>query len=108
MPNRKLIGFTIFALIIIEIGTVASHWGDVVARRPDFAALYSAARLLRHAADEVQSSPVTRQDSVSPISAAVPADQGMVADTLHPPFEMLVFLPLSYLPYQTAYLCWLC
>lgn len=104
MPNRKLAAFTIIALIIIEIATVVSHWGDVKARRPDFAALYSSAQLLRGEAV------VTGSGSGLASGAAVSsggAQIGMRPDTLHPPFETALFVPLSYFSYTTAYIVWL-
>src|SRR4051794_39116407 len=45
-PNRRLILFAVAAVVLIQIGTVASHWKDVRAGRPDFASLYEGARLL--------------------------------------------------------------
>jgi hypothetical protein len=110
MPNRNLAGFVICALIIIEIGTVASHWSEVKARRPDFAALYSSAKLFRHA--EEPSFQVATQDpkagsTENPTRVESGSGSGMRPDSLHPPFEILLFLPLSYLPYLTAYVAWL-
>jgi len=110
VPNRKLAGFAIFALIIIQIGTVASHWGDVQARRPDFAALYSAAKFFRHSAPspeavEQSKRPVVESEAKSRVDDT--EREGMKADLLHPPFEILLFLPLSFLPYLTAYFVWL-
>jgi hypothetical protein len=93
VPNRKLAAFTIIALVIIEIATVASHWGDVKARRPDFAALYSSAQLLRGG------------DGVGGMAEG--AQVGMRPDTLHPPFETALFVPLSFFSYTTAYIVWL-
>jgi hypothetical protein len=100
VPYRKLAGFVVAAMILIQLGTVASHWGDVLARRPDFAAMYRAANQLRAAAS-------ANGSEVSPPSGtSSETSRGMAADTLHPPFEMLLFLPLTFLEYRFAYAFW--
>src|SRR3569833_1647712 len=68
-----------------------------MARRPDFAALYSSAQLLRGG----NHSQIVNDPSVQ-------AQQiGMRPDTLHPAFETALFIPLSYLSYTNAYAAWL-
>jgi hypothetical protein len=102
LPNRRLAAFTIFALILIEIATVASHWGDVKARRPDFASLYSSAQLMREG-KSTQAAQPTSETTNSGENQQI----GMRPDTLHPPFETALFVPLSFFSYTTAYVIWL-
>ena len=107
---RGLRTVVIVAMILIEFGSLKMHWGDVVDLKPDFAALYGTAEIMR-AGKRPHYNPSTIQgidvgyDSTSAKPAQPPQAK---TDSLHPPFESLLFLPLTFFSYKVAYLTWYC
>lgn len=102
-PKKPLLAITVLALVAIELGGVAGAWSDVVARRPDFFDFYSAARVIRSGIEPAYNQPNrTPPGNLKPFS-----DPANRIDTLHPPFESVLFLPLSWMSYLHAYKIWL-
>ena len=108
MLKRPLLWLIMLAMLSLQGACIASHWSAVIAGTPDFAALYGAAQSIHqgvvpdydpkkiHGVDAALDSP-----GVKPLP---PAETRV--DTLHPPFEILLFLPLTFLSYPTAYIVW--
>ena len=103
MVAKKLITICVLALLAIEIGSVAGSWKEVVARRPDFFDLYNASRLIRSGEQ-----PAYNRGPNAAQSAEMSNQPSSVrTDALHPPFESLIFMPLSIMPDLNAYKTWL-
>lgn len=104
--TRGLRTVVVIAMILIELGALHAHWGDVTQQKPDFAALYGTASMIR-AGKFPGYNPATIKgidvgyDSTAALQAPVAK-----TDSLHPPFEYLLFLPFTFLSYRTAYLVW--
>src|SRR5664279_3939189 len=108
MLKRPLLWLIMLAMLLIQGACIASHWSAVKAGTPDFAALYGTARSIHqgvvpdydpkniHGVDAGLDSP-----GVKPLQSA-----DSRVDTLHPPFEVLLFLPFTFLSYPTAYIVW--
>jgi hypothetical protein len=108
MLKRPLLWLIILAMLSLQGACIASHWSAVKAGTPDFAALYGAAQSIHqgvvpdydpkkiHGVDAALDSP-----GVKPLPLAETR-----VDTLHPPFEILLFLPFTFLSYPTAYIVW--
>ena len=93
-----LIGFNCVAFVLVQLGNSSLQKGD-------FKMFYSAAIALRsgHAGELYsQEFHASRQRLMVPLLS--PED---VKVYTHPPYELLVLLPLSLLPYKAACYCWL-
>ena len=109
MANKNVVIFAIVAVVLIQIATIVSHWPDVKAEKPDFAALYGTAREF-HGGEkpDYDATKIAGVDEAAEPSgpASATAPQTRKIDLLHPPFEALLFYPLAFLPYRAAYLVW--
>jgi hypothetical protein len=103
---RGLRTVVVLAMVLIELGTLHGHWGDVTQKKPDFAALYATAAMIR-----AGKPPDYNPAAIQGIDVGYDTPAGFQArrvktDSLHPPFEFLIFLPLTFLSYTSAYLAW--
>ncbi|MGA8438994.1 MAG: glycosyltransferase family 87 protein [Candidatus Sulfotelmatobacter sp.] len=72
---------------------------------PDFTVYYTAATILRHGLGH-QLYDAHVQYEVQKKSVGVIAARRSALPYIHPPFEALIFLPLTYLPYPQAFAAW--
>jgi hypothetical protein len=72
---------------------------------PDFTVYYTAATILRNGLGH-QLYDAHVQYEVQKRSVGVIASRQVLLPYIHPPFEALIFLPLSYLPYPQAFALW--
>ena len=72
---------------------------------PDFTVFYTAGKILRQGLGAQLYSP-RMQLAVQAEFAANPSLRQGPLPYIHPPFEALFFLPLTYLPYPTAFVVW--
>jgi hypothetical protein len=72
---------------------------------PDFTVYYTAATILRHGLGRQLYDPHVQYE-VQKESVGVIAARRSALPYIHPPFEALIFLPLSYLPYPRAFAVW--
>jgi len=72
---------------------------------PDFTVYYTAATILRNGLGH-QLYDAHVQYEVQKRSVGVIATRRSALPYIHPPFEALIFLPLSYLPYPQAFALW--
>jgi hypothetical protein len=104
--TRGLRTVVIIAMILIELGTLYGHWGDVREKKPDFAALYGTAAVIRTGKPPDYNPSTIKGIDVGYDQAAAPQAPAVKTDSLHPPFEYLLFLPFTFLSYRAAYLAW--
>lgn len=104
--TRRLRIVVVVAMLLIELGTAHGHWGDVLQKKPDFAALYNTAAMIRAGKRPDYSPSAIQGVDVGYDSAASIQPPSIKTDSLHPPFEFLIFVPLTYLTYSSAYLAW--
>jgi hypothetical protein len=103
MDSKKLLAGIIIVVIITQVAAVMGRWEDIKAGRPDFADLYGAGRVLYHGRSPAYPSRAVKAADELP---GAKVDFPLQADTLHPPFEALIFVPLARLPYTAAFLVW--
>lgn len=108
MLKRPLLWLIMLAMLLLQCACIASQWGAVKAGTPDFAALYGTALSIhRSVVPDYNPKRIRGIDAGldSPGVEPLPSADSRV-DTLHPPFEILLFLPLTFLSYPTAYIVW--
>ncbi len=105
-PSYKTIGR------ILVLGILATHayflWSvrDRIARGdPDFTAFYGAGKIVREGRVNSLYDGRTQQDVQREFTANDEIRRGPLS-YIHPPFEALLFFPLSFLPYGAAFLVW--
>ncbi len=72
---------------------------------PDFTIFYSAAKIVREGLGTQLYDPQVQYRAQQEFASGVSIRQGALPYN-HPPFEALVFIPLTWLPYLPAYLAW--
>ena len=104
-PAKKL--FTLFIA-----GTIAIHgfflWGirdRIVRADPDFTAYYTAAKIVRAGDGKQLYDPHHLQAVQRQFANDSDIRKGPLL-YIHPPFEALLFVPLSFVPYGTAFIFW--
>lgn len=108
MLKRPVLWLIMLAMLLLQCACIASQWSAVKAGTPDFAALYGTARSThRGVVPDYNPKRIRGIDAGlgSPGVEPLPTADSRV-DTLHPPFEILLFLPLTFLSYPTAYIVW--
>jgi hypothetical protein len=108
MLKRPLLWLIVAAMLSLQGACIASRWSAVKAGTPDFAALYGTAKFVhRGVAPNYDPTKIHGVDaSVNDRGAKpLPPAESQV-DMLHPPFEILLFLPFTWMPYAKAYIVW--
>jgi hypothetical protein len=101
IPEKKFIAYCIFLVVIVHLVLMSMEWRrSLDPSQSDFLALYAAGRSARFGGERG-----SEPSSLPGSKNSVPDFKG-IPDQLHPPFEKLIFAPLSLLPYQAAYLLW--
>lgn len=105
MFKRPVLWLIILGLLALEAGCIASQRKTVQSGIIDFGALYGTARAVHGgAAPDYDPSQIQGVDRIlEHATRSVPSAR---VDLLHPPFEVLLFLPLTLLPYLSAYYVW--
>jgi hypothetical protein len=103
---RKSNLLIIFSAVLIVIINVSLFFAmqRFQTRRPDFAGLYQAGRLIRQ-----QRFPAVQEHFPAmkgPDFEMQASEGGAPADTMHPPYEQAIFVALAFLPYRVAYPFW--
>lgn len=101
-----------FALTVFCVGMIVMHaalyWAarkQILTGSPDFRIFYTAGRMLRQREghvlydDELQAK-IEREFAPAAVARGGPLPYN------HPPFEALLYVPLTYLPYLPAYFVW--
>ena len=103
--NKLAIYFS--SMILLHALIFLQEWPLVPMGFPDFSIFYTAARILRqgHAANLYDDS---LQEAVQRSFAVTAVDKrGCILPYNHPPFEALIFVPFTGLPFLPAYFVWL-
>lgn len=79
--------------------------GNISRGDPDFTVFYTAASAIRHGLAHQLYEPGTQRAVQSEFAYDANLRRGPLP-YIHPPFEALLFLPLTYLPYTTAFVVW--
>ena len=106
MLNKPLLGLTVAAMLMIQVMCVALHWNAIRRGNVDFAALIGTARLIGGGKVPNYDSLHVGVDTDATDQQEDRVNPNTMSDTLHPPFESLLFLPLTFFPYLTAFVIW--
>ena len=105
MFKKPLLWLIVMSLLLLEGGCIALRRSDMKAGITDFSALYGAARSVRlGSSPDYDPSTIQGVDRIQGHETK-PISLNLV-DRLHPPFEALLFLPLTWLSYPNAYFVW--
>ncbi|HVN20332.1 MAG TPA: glycosyltransferase family 87 protein [Dongiaceae bacterium] len=109
MPNAPKLRFTVttfcLAMIFVHAALFWAARRQVLSGSPDFRIFYTAGLMLRRGQgwvlyDDALQVSVEREFAPAAVARGGPLPYN------HPPFEALVYLPLTYLPYLSAYGIW--
>jgi len=95
-----------FAMLVLQGWILAHAWRGISEGLPDFTIFYTAGQILRTGhATELYDNNLQKiiQQAVTPIGLV---RRGSILPYNHPPFEAVIFVPLSRFSYLTAYLIW--
>lgn len=94
------------------VGMLATHayffWsvrGRIARGDPDFTVFYTAGKVVREGLGSELYEPGTQKQVQREFATDTDIRQGALP-YIHPPFELLVFLPLTFLPYRAAFVTW--
>src|SRR6266581_187695 len=95
-------------MVLFQVWCVSRVWREVGTGNLDFAALYATASSVHHGSvPDYDSSSGVDNALNAPLPNLVFSTEPRVGiDILHPPFEILLFLPLTFLPYSLACIVW--
>jgi hypothetical protein len=99
IERRVLVGFLI-GILAMNLGVLLGSWKEIMAGKNDFPPFYASAQMVR----EGQAS---RMFDVTAENAFVHRVSPIVRPpNNHLPYENLIFLPFTYLQFDTAYVIW--
>jgi hypothetical protein len=108
MRPQRLKAFSLLLLAAMFAIHVSMAWNsrDLIRKGyPDFTIFYSAGKILRAGLGTKLYDESTQYRLQQEFAAGVSIRQGPLPYN-HPPFEALLFVPFTYLPYFSAYLLW--
>ncbi len=106
VPPYRIVGRGLLVALILTHAFFLWRVRDRIARGdPDFTAYYTAAKMLRQGRG-AQLYDSTAQEQVQREFAPASDLRRGPLPYYHPPFEALLFLPLTYLPYTAAFALW--
>jgi hypothetical protein len=105
--RRRALAIFFLGMIFLHGVVLLQEWHLVAKGFPDFSIFYTAGKIVRqgegaHLYDES----LQQQMQMSFVPLAL-RERGSILPFNHPPFEALVFVPLTYLPFMTAYFVWM-
>src|SRR5262245_40531415 len=104
-PKSALIAIYMVALFALNLGVVW-QWRDPIARGyGDFSAFYTAGKLLREGKSAQLYDPRAQWEVQQEFASTVDISRGPMP-YIRPPYEALLFFPLSYLSYPAALVVW--
>ena len=104
--SYKAIGLLFIAGIVTTHGFFLWHVRDRIARGdPDFTVFYTAARILREERGAQLYDPAVQHVVQREFTSNALIRRGPLP-FIHPPFEAVVFVPLTFLPYPVAFVVW--
>jgi len=106
--RQHLSNLILIVLAGLTVFNIKSFWYGIDAALDgytDFSAFYSGARIVRDGSGPDLYDYETQEKLQKQLYATAESRTGP-APYYHPPFEILAFLPLTYMPYPRAYWCW--
>ncbi len=105
IPHRGLIRAFVVLVLAMQASFLWTIRGRIVRGDPDFTVYYGAAKMLH----EGRGTELYESDAEFEVQQQFTTDSDIRRGPLpyiHPPFEALVFLPLTFLPYAAAFVMW--
>jgi hypothetical protein len=93
-------------MIVLHFAVFWSARHEVLSGAADFSIFYTAGLILQHGQGGLVYSNGIQRQTQHEFASAFIQDNGFLPYN-HPPFEALVFFPLTYMPYIDAYFLWL-
>jgi len=106
MRNKTLLSIAVAAMLMVQVSCVSLHWRNIQSRNVDFAALLGTARLIHDGGMPDYKPTHLGVDRDAPEQPAARPANAPMSDSLHPPFEAFLFLPLTPFSYTTAFILW--
>ncbi len=104
--QKLLLGY--FVAVLTVYGVIAFRARtDVASGFPDFATFYTAARITNERRSAALYDEREQRRAQAEFSAPALASRRDILPYIHPPFEVLLFLPLALFSYPVAYFIWL-
>jgi len=103
--SKALLWTFVAAIIAIHVFFLWSVRSGIKRGDPDFTVFYTAASMLRHGLGHQLYDPRAQQLAQAEFTQNLDIRRGALP-YIHPPFEALMFLPLTYFPYAQAFLLW--
>jgi hypothetical protein len=95
----------VVGMVGLHLLLVVNLWGRISRGYPDFTVFYTAARVLRGGLGHRLYDPQVQYQAQKSFAGEIPSRHGPLP-YIHPPFEALIFLPLTLLPYRHAFAAW--
>lgn len=106
-PKLKFVLTSCFlGMILLHVLIFRLVWSDALAGRPDFSIFYTAGLMLRRGQGTALYDNALQWQTQREFTQGIRVRQGPLPYN-HPPFEALLFLPFTYLPYLSAYALWI-
>ncbi|HVO82602.1 MAG TPA: glycosyltransferase family 87 protein [Terriglobales bacterium] len=104
-PFNPLLLLFLAGMLVVQVTAFWNVRDLIRAGYPDFTIFYSAGSIVRTGLGSQLYDDNTQYRAQKEFAAGVHIRQGPLPFN-HPPFEALLFLPFTYLPYFTAYVLW--
>ena len=102
---KKLLLLFLAGMLSLHVVVAWRSWDLARKGYPDFTAFYSAGKIVREGLGRQLYDSQTQYHIQQEFAAGVSIRQGALPYN-HPPFEAIIFAPLAWLPYFSAYLLW--
>jgi hypothetical protein len=103
--RRHFLRIFIAGMLCLHLLFFASVRERIKRGYPDFTVFYTAATMLREGLGHQLYDARVQYEVQKPFTGQIPSRLGPLP-YIHPPFEALIFLPLSWLPYPEAFAVW--
>jgi hypothetical protein len=103
--RNRLLALFLAAMVLVHVFVIWNSRHLIRKGYPDFTIFYSAAKIVREGLGTRLYDPQVQYQVQLEFASGVSIRQGALPYN-HPPFEALLFLPLTYLPYLSAFVAW--
>jgi hypothetical protein len=103
--RRNLLRIFILGVLCLHAAFFLSLAGRIERGYPDFIVFYTAANIIRRGLGHELYAGHVQNEVQKQITGQLPERIGPLP-YIHPPFEALIFLPLSYFPFRLAFALW--
>src|SRR5215510_11963207 len=103
--NKTILGLYLLSMLFLHVVLAWSVRGLIRQGYPDFKIFYTAGKIIREGhGSQLYDETTQLRVQESFVSTSI-LRTGLLPYN-HPPFEALLFVPLSFLPYWVAFVCW--